>query len=189
MIYIFMANGTEEIEALIPLDVWRRAGLDVKTVSINQDNTITSSHGVRIVCDSVFGEDDYADADLIFIPGGLPGADHLNEHEGVGAAVTAQAKAGKRLAAICAGPKVLATKGLLSGRKATCYPGCETPDAGVEYTHELVVTDGNITTGEGPGAAFSLAYEIVTLLKDAETAERLKEGMRFNHLLLTRDRV
>ena len=120
------------------------------------------------------------------LPGGMPGASNLFEHEGVCQAVKAQFEAGKKVAAICAAPAVvLAQLGVLNDKKATCYPGFEKAldAAGATYTGDLVTVDGNVTTAEGPAAAFPYAYELLTQLVDKQTSDQIAEGMRFKHLM------
>ena len=102
------------------------------------------------------------------------------------APVARQAAAGKRVAAICAAPLVLGGMGLLKGKRATCYPGCEQYMTGADYTRELFTTDGNITTGEGPAATFAYAYELLALLTDQATADQVAEGMMYKHLMATK---
>ena len=182
-VYMFLANGFEDVEALIPLDVLRRGGVDVKTVSITGTNAVETAHGVTIIADLTFDEADLGDADLLMLPGGMPGASNLNSHDGVKAALCQQAKAGKMVSAICAAPLVLGGLGLLSGRRATCYPGFEQTLTGAEYTGELCTVDGNIITGEGPAAAFPYAYQLLAMLTDETTAMGVAEGMRYVHLM------
>ena len=183
-VYVFMANGFEDVEALIPIDVLRRGGVDVITVSTTEDIIVESAHGVGIRADMMFTACDFSDADLLMLPGGMPGASNLFEHEGVCQALKLQAAAGKKIAAICASPAVvLAQLGLLDGKKATCYPGFERMLETADYTGALVTVDGNITTGEGPAAAFPYAYTILADLTDQATADQIAEGMRFKHLM------
>ena len=163
-VYVFLADGFEDVEALIPIDVLRRGGVDVTTVSIS----------------------DFSDADLLFLPGGMPGATNLFDHKGVCKAIVDQHAAGKKVAAICASPAViLAPLGILEGKRATCYPGMEgpLPENGATYTGDLVTVDGNVTTGEGPAAAFPFAYELLSQLVNQQTADQIAEGMRFKHLM------
>ncbi len=182
-VYQFMADGFEDIEALIPVDVLRRGGVDIKTVSIYDQLLVTSAHGVEIVTDLCFDEADLSDADLLMLPGGMPGATNLNKHEGVKAALLKQNAAGKMISAICAAPLVLGGLGLLKGKRATCYPGFEQTMEDAQYTAELFTVDGNIITGEGPAAAFPYAYSLLALLTNQETANEVAEGMRFVHLM------
>lgn len=183
-VYEFLATGFEDIEALIPLDIMRRAGVDFKTVSITGDLYVESAHGVSIKADMLIEDADLGDADLIMLPGGLPGATNLNAHNGVKKAVVEQNARGKMIGAICAAPMVLGGIGLLQGRRATCYPGFEKYLEGAEYTHELCTVDGNITTGEGPAAALPYAYTLLAALTDKHTADQVAEGMMYKHLML-----
>ncbi len=185
-VYVFLADGFEDVEALIPVDVLRRGGVEVVTVSTTDFPLVESAHGVNIEADLQFEQCDFADADLLMLPGGMPGASNLYAHEGVCKAVCDQIAAGKKVSAICAAPAVvLAQLGLLEGKKATCYPGFERTlkDAGATYTADLVTVDGNITTGEGPAAAFPYAYELLTQLVSKEVSDQIAEGMRFKHLM------
>ena len=168
-VYVFLADGFEDVEALIPIDVLRRGGVEVVTVSTTEFPLVESAHGVAIEADIQFEQSDYEDADLLMLPGGMPGASNLYDHEGVCKAVCAQAAAGKKVSAICAAPAVvLAPLGLLEGKRAT---------------GDLVTVDGNITTAEGPAAAFPYAYELLTQLVDKKTSDQIAEGMRFKHLM------
>ena len=183
-VYVFLADGFEDVEALIPVDVWRRGGLDVTTVSIMDDYVVETAHGVRIMADTIIEDVDLSDADLLFLPGGMPGASNLYDNKAVCKAVVDQAAAGKKVAAICASPAVvLAPLGILDGKRATCYPGFEQALTEATYTADLVTVDGNVTTGEGPAAAFPFAYELLAQLKDKDTADQIAEGMRFKHLM------
>ncbi len=183
-VYVFLADGFEDVEALIPVDVFRRGGLDVTTVSISDFPLVRSAHGVNIETDIMFEQGDFSDADLVFLPGGMPGATNLFEHKGVCKVVVDQFAAGKKIAAICAAPAVvLGQLGLLEGKKATCYPGFEDMLDGAQYTADLVTVDGNVTTGEGPAAAFPFAYELLGQLADKNTADQIAEGMRYKHLM------
>jgi 4-methyl-5(b-hydroxyethyl)-thiazole monophosphate biosynthesis len=185
-VYVFLAEGFEDVEALIPIDVLRRGGVNVTTVSISEFPLVQSAHGVNIEADILFEQGDFADADLMMLPGGMPGASNLFQHSGVQETVMAQFAAGKKVSAICAAPAVvLAPLGILNGKKATCYPGFEKAlaEAGATYTGDLVTVDGNVTTAEGPAAAFPYAYELLTQLVDKQTSDQIAEGMRFKHLM------
>lgn len=185
-VYVFLAEGFEDVEALIPIDVLRRGGVDVTTVSISEFPLVESAHGVNIEADILFEQSDFKDADLLMLPGGMPGASNLMAHEGVRETVKAHFAAGKKVSAICAAPGVvLAPLGILNGKKATCYPGFDKALAenGATYTGALVTVDGNVTTAEGPAAAFPYAYELLTQLADQQTSDQIAEGMRFKHLM------
>lgn len=184
-VYVFLANGFEDVEALIPVDVLRRGGVEVVTVSVVEDSQVVeSAHGVQIVADTMFEDCDFGDADLLMLPGGMPGASNLYDHEGVRQAVLNQVKTGKKISAICAAPAVvLAQLGVLDGKQATCYPGFERLLTKTQYTGDLVTIDGNITTAEGPAAAFPYAYELLSQLVNKEVSDQIAEGMRFKHLM------
>ena len=176
-IFVFLAEGFEEIEALTPVDVLRRAGLNVQTVSVMEEQVVAGAHGVPVLADKMFAEINPEDAEMILLPGGLPGATNLDAHEGLSQLILDFAEADKPLAAICAAPLVLGNRGLLQGKKATCYPGFETYLQGAEYTAALVEKDGNIITGKGPGAAMEFAFAIVEKYCGMDKVNELKQGM------------
>jgi 4-methyl-5(b-hydroxyethyl)-thiazole monophosphate biosynthesis len=176
-IFVFLADGFEEIEALTPVDVLRRAGLSVKTVSIMDAQTVTGAHHVPVLADMMFADVNSEDAEMILLPGGMPGATNLDAHEGLAKMILEFAKAKKSLAAICAAPLVFGKRGLLEGKKATCYPGFETYLQGAEYTAALVEKDDNIITGKGPGAAMEFAFAIVEKYCGIDKVNELKQGM------------
>ena len=181
--YEFIANGTEEIEALTVVDVLRRAGVDIKTVSINDTEEVVMSHGTKMTCDLAFADADLSDADMLLLPGGLPGAYNLNDHEGLREALVKHAKAGKKYGAICAAPLVLGGLGLLEGKKATCYPGFEDQMIGATYTADVYTVDGNVITGCGPAATLPYSYAILEMFGLNQEADALREGMMFNRLM------
>lgn len=170
----FISDGTEEVECLTIIDILRRAGIEAPLISISDRRKITSSHGIIIEADSCFDEYDLGDADMLFIPGGLPGTTHMSDHEGLAELIRSYAAQGKRIAAVCAGPSVIGRLGLLAGHKATCFPGWEDKLIGAEYTGEEFVTDGQFTTGRGLGACVDMALELVRLLENEELALDIK---------------
>lgn len=176
-VYEFLANGFEEIEAIAPVDILRRGGVDVKTVSITASLSVETAHGITITADCHIDDVDLSDADLLILPGGMPGAKNLLDHEGVCNALVQHNEQGKLIGAICAAPMVLGQNGILNGRRATCYPGFEHLLDGAEYTAELVTVDGNITTGRGPGAAMAFGYQLLSNFVPQETVEEMKKGM------------
>ena len=183
-VFEFLAEGFEEIEALAPVDILRRGGVDVKTVSISSSEWVTSSHGVTVKADLVFGSPaDYADADLLMLPGGLPGSTNLNAHDGVRRALLDQYERGRRVAAICAAPMVFGSLGILRGKRATCSPGFEKYLDGAEYTAELVTVDGNIITGKGPAASLPYAYTLLSLFVGEDQGRQLQVGMLYAQLM------
>lgn len=178
--YVFLADGFEEIEALAPIDVMRRAGLSVTTVSVTDSLTVTGAHGIPVVADTLFSQCDYADAALLFLPGGLPGATNLQAHTGLCQLLTAKAsQPDVIISAICAAPLVLGGLGLLQGKQATCYPGFEDTMQGARYTAAKVTVDGHIFTACGPGAAWELGFTFVEHFCGADKADALRSGMQF----------
>ena len=182
-IYEFLADGFEEVEGLAPVDILRRGGVDIKTVSVTGTPWVETSHGITLKADLTIEEADLSDADMLLLPGGLPGATNLRDHEGVRKALLAQAARGGRIGAICAAPMVLGSLGLLEGRRATCYPGFEKYMTGADYTARLFTVDGNIITGEGPAATLPYSYEILRMFAGDDTVAALQEGMMYNHLM------
>lgn len=172
MIYMLLANGFEEVEALAPLDLLRRAGLEVKTVSIEETRTVCGAHGISVLTDMMPNEATEKIA-LLILPGGMPGSERLDNSPVTDAMLQRTLAAGGRLAAICAAPLVLGKRGLLKGKRAICYPGFEKYLEGAQIAKEPVVTDGNCTTAIGMGAAVAFGAELVTLMKDAETARTI----------------
>ena len=173
-IYQFMAEGFEDVEALAPVDILRRGGQEIVMVSITGSELVTSAHGVSIKVDALFEDVDLGDADLLMLPGGMPGSTNLNAHEGLRKAIVRHYEAGRRIAAICAAPMVFGSLGLLKGKRATCYPGCEEYMIGADYTKELVTIDGNIITGEGPAAAFPYGYALLEIFGGKAIADQLR---------------
>ena len=177
MVYMFLANGFEEVEALCPLDLLRRAGVSVTTVGIGGD-MITGSHGITVRAD--IPDAMYRDSkpEMVILPGGMPGSLNLDQSHTVEMALRAAHRTGAYLAAICAAPMVLGKRGYLEGKRAVCYPGFEEylNGASVE-TVKTVVRDGNVITAKGMGAAFEFGLELVRVLKDDETAESIKRSV------------
>ena len=177
MIYLFLATGFEECEALGIVDTCRRAGLEVNIVSITGELVVRSAHGVGICAATLFEENDYTNATMLALPGGIPGATNLYAYAPLRELLIEHAKAGKALAAICAAPLVLGLLGLLKGKKATCYPGFEDKLIGATPTGKMVEVDGNILTGKGPAAAYFLGYAIIEHFKGHEVAKQVADGM------------
>lgn len=179
MIYIFLAEGFEEIEALAPLDILRRAGIPVETVSITDNQVVIGSHGVIMLTDRILPALDWDDADMIVLPGGLPGSTNLDACAELREGIMKLYEAGKPLAAICAAPQVFGHLGILKGVKATCYPGVETELEGAEYTAARVQVDGQFITGNGPGAAMEFGYTIAEGYRGKEAILPLRKGMMY----------
>lgn len=183
MVYIFLANGFEEIEGLGTMDILRRGGVNVTTVSITDSNEVETSHGVTIKTDALFANVNFSDAEMLVLPGGMPGSTNLNAHEGLRQLLLDFNAKGGKIAAICAAPLVFGSLGLLAGKRATIYPDMEKMLAGATYTAELVTVDGNITTGRGPAATFPFAYNLLEQLKGVDCAEQVSKGMVFTQLI------
>lgn len=176
-VYVFTADGFEEIEGLTVVDLMRRAGAQVQMVSISDGLAVKGSHGIEIKADTFFDDVDFDQADLLVLPGGMPGTLHLGEHEGLTGLLQVFAAKGKRVAAICAAPSVLGGLGLLKGKRAVCYPGFEDKLTGARVEMEEVVTDGCITTSRGLGTAIPFALELISLLFGPEKAEEIKKSV------------
>lgn len=167
-IFVFLTTGFEEIEALGTVDILRRAGLEVQTVSLTGDKTVVASHGVAVIADILFEDAQFEKAEMLVIPGGTPA---FNNHAGLKKEIKAFYDKGEKVAAICASPMVLGGLGILNGRKATCYPGFEKYLEGATLeTGKAVIVDGNVITGRGPGLTIDFALELVEIV--AGTAKR-----------------
>lgn len=176
-VYVFLADGFEEIEGLTVVDLLRRAGAEVVTVSINGTKQICGSHKIEIGADAIFEETDFSDAELLVLPGGMPGTKYLGAHEGLTGLLRQTNEAGGGIAAICAAPSVLGDLGILKGKKATSFPGFEERLAGAEVQTCSVVTDGNVTTSRGMGTAIDFGLELVRRLFGEEKAEDLAKAI------------
>ena len=174
----YMADGLEEVECLAVVDVLRRAGIEVVMTSITDKKQVLGSHNFLIGTDAIASEIDPLDADMIFLPGGMPGTKYLTESAYVTKAIKDAFAAGKKLAAICAAPSVLGVNGLLEGKKATCYPGWEEKLLGATCVHDGVVTDGNITTARGLGYAIALGLELIKILDSEEKSLQIKASIQ-----------
>lgn len=181
LVYIFLAEGFEEIEALTPVDMLRRAGVETRTVSITEENKVTGSHGITVETDLVWSQADFDEATVLVLPGGLPGTTHLGEC----APLVEQLKAfaasqEKKVAAICAAPSVLGLNGILEGRKAICFPGWEDKLLGAEVqAGARAVVDGNVITSRGMGTSLDFSLALITELVNQETAEKLAATVQY----------
>ena len=175
MVYVLLGTGFEEIEALTPVDLLRRAGVPVKTVGLN-GKTVFGGHAIGVACDLTIEELDVADAEMIVLPGGLGGVASIRACDRALEAVKAVHGNGKYVAAICAGPTVLADLGLLTGRKATCYPG-QIPNMrdALVVENAACVTDGKIITGTSAGTATAFALALIEALKGPDAAKAIAD--------------
>lgn len=176
-VYVFFADGFEEIEAFTSVDVMRRAGLNVEMVTVTPDEIVTGAHDVPVLCDKNVVNCDFFDAELILLPGGMPGASTLEKCGELRNLLLRFAQEQKPIAAICAAPMVLGKLGLLKGKKATCYPGFDKYLEGAEYTGNMVEVVDNFILGKGPGAAPAFAFAILEKYAGAEKALEVKKGM------------
>ncbi len=181
-VYAFLAEGSEEVELLAVTDVLIRGGQDVTLVSVTGKKDVVTAHKVKLQADLEFSEADFSDADLLFLPGGMPGTKNLEAHEGLGAVLKMAYEKNTRIAAICAAPSVLGKLGLLEGKKATCFPGFEGELKGAKYVSQGVVTDGTITTARGLGYALDLGIELLKYLASEEEARKIKGAIQYDQI-------
>ena len=173
-----LAQGCEELEAITIIDLLRRAGIEVISAGLDAEN-ITASRGVKLIPDTDLESALKDDYDMIVLPGGLPGADHLGNDDRLKSALKKMANGDKYIAAICAAPKVLANAGLLTGKTATCYPGfLDDPGlSGITLSDEAVVKDGKVITSRGPGTAMDFALELIEVLSGRATRDTVEAAL------------
>lgn len=177
--YIFLANGFEEIEGLTVVDLLRRADLDIKMVSVEDSLNVTGSHNITVKADCLFKKADLDKADMLILPGGMPGTVNLLHHSELLQKIKEFHKDKKYVAAICAAPSVLGACGLLTGKNACCYPGFEEKLLGATIHYEPVIQDGNVITGRGMGVANDFALKLIEVLAGSECAEKVKESVLY----------
>lgn len=177
---VILADGFEEIEAIVPIDILRRAQIEVIVAGLS-NKLVTGSHGIRVSADILLDEFK-VDIDALILPGGSPGAENLAKSSKVASLIHRMFKAGKLIGAICASPAlVLEPTGILKGKKATCYPGMETlfsPE--VRFSKDSVAREANLITSRGPGTALAFSLAVVEALTDKNTAEAIKERILVN---------
>lgn len=181
-VYVFLADGFEEVEGLTVVDLLRRAGEEVDMVSIMGRKQVTGSHHIQVEADTIFEDTGFAQGDLLVLPGGMPGTIHLGEHEGLCRLLGEWNREGKKIAAICAAPSVLGNLGILEGKEAVCYPGFEEKLTGAKIGNGKVVVDGNITTSRGVGTAIAFAAALIEQLESREKAEEIKKSIIYGHI-------
>lgn len=178
--FIFLADGFEEVEAMTSVDVMRRAGMPVTTVSMNPSLEVVGAHGVTVLADTLWDDNDYSAAEWLVLPGGIPGAPNLAAHEGLRDLLLSQDDREGHIGAICASPAVvLGPLGLLQNRHAVCYPGLENTVEGVDWQTSPVAVDGHIVTGNGPAAAAQFALAMVSESLGKAKADEVAAGMLF----------
>ena len=180
MNYLFLADGFETVEALTTVDMMRRAALPLTTVSIGAGAGVISSHRVKVEADTTFDKVDFSDAEMLILPGGMPGSNNLRADERLCALLKDHASKGGDVAAICAAPFILGELGILEGKKATCYPGFEERLAGATVTEDPVACDGNCITSRGMGTAIEFGAAIVEKLADKATADHIKKSIIYS---------
>ncbi len=179
MVYVFLADGFEEMEAVAPIDILRRINIPVTTVGVT-GKTVTGSHGIQITADIVIEEGDFSDLSALVLPGGMPGTTNLGENKTLCDLIIKSQREGKLLAALCAAPSVYGKLGILKGREFTCYPGFEKGIDGIYKNLPLVISKGNpaVITAWGPGAAYRFGFALAEFItKDKSTVEALKSSM------------
>lgn len=178
MVYILLGNGFEEAEALITCDVLRRGGLQVSLVSVTESIAVTGAHGIVVRADDTADELEAAESDTLIVPGGMGGVSSIRSSASAQRLILSAANAGAFLAAICAGPAVFASLGLLGGKRITCFPGCEQLMSGARCdVSKSVILDGQLLTGRAPGAAFEFALAILEFLTDKRTAASVRSDL------------
>lgn len=177
MVYMFLAEGFEEIEALCPLDLLRRAGVEVKTVAVGKDKTVAGAHNILVVADMCESEFSDVHPEMVILPGGMPGTLNLDASEVVHKAIDSAVCNNAYIAAICAAPSILGKKGLLCGKEAICYPGFEHKLDGAVISKNRVVVDGNIITAAGMGVALEFGLVLVSLVCNKDKSDELRKGV------------
>lgn len=172
-IIIFMANGTEEVEALTVVDMVRRAGISIQIATTDGSEYITGSHNITVKADCTFNNINWEEVKMIVLPGGMPGTNRLMDCDKLCEKLKEFNSEGKMLAAVCAAPSILGANGILEGKMATCYPGYEEKLLGAEYICEPVVKDGNVITSRGLGTTIKFAAQIIECFKGKDSADAL----------------
>lgn len=179
-VFVFLIDGFEPAEAIVPIDFMRRAKFDVTVVSLMGRKQVEGSQGVTVVADVLFDDvkDQFGQADLLFLPGGPLTLNYLN-YDSLKDVIMAHYKAGKKLAAICAAPMVFGRYGILKGEKATCYPGFEKDLEGAEFLHQSVVVSGQFITAAGAGAAIYFGFKLVEELSDKRVSDLIRSSVNY----------
>ena len=179
MIYVFLANGFEEVEALTPVDILRRCELEVCTVGVGGSQVVQGSHGIVVAADAEDSDIKIGDeTDMIILPGGMPGTLNLEKSPYVQKAIDFCVENDKYVAAICAAPSILGHKGLLKGKTATCFPGFENELLEADVSGELVCVDGKIITAKGAGAAMKFALKLAEITAGEKLAKKTEAALQ-----------
>jgi 4-methyl-5(b-hydroxyethyl)-thiazole monophosphate biosynthesis len=177
MVYVFLADGFEEMEAIAPVDILRRLNIPVTTVGVT-GKAVRGSHAVTMTADVTIDEADFSDLSVLVLPGGMPGTTNLGNNKTLCDLIVKNHNEGKLLAALCAAPSVFGKLGVLDNRDFTCYPGFEQELTDAIVCADGVVADGNIITASGAGVAVDFALELVRYLVSAETADAIRGGIQ-----------
>ena len=178
---VFLADGFEEIEGLTVVDVLRRGGVEVVTVSIKEEKAVTGRSGITVMADQTFGQMDFTSADLLVLPGGMPGTTNLRDYAPLTELLRKFYQEKKWLGAICAAPMVFGGLGFLEGRKATIYPGMEGELRGAKPVTDRVAVDGHVVTSRGMGTAIAFSLMLLEKLAGAEKAEEIRKSIVYGH--------
>ncbi|MBP8782810.1 MAG: DJ-1/PfpI family protein [Paludibacter sp.] len=176
-ICVFLAEGFEEIEAVAPIDIFRRAAIEVLTVSVTGHKVVTGAHAIPVLADVLFEDAAFAADDFLFLPGGLPGTTNLGNHDGLRELILEKYAQGGNLAAICAAPSILGKMNILNGKEAICYPGFENALKGAHLSENKIVQAGNVFTAKAAGVAIEFALRIVESVKGADVSKSIREGI------------
>ena len=179
MVYVMLADGFEEIEALAVVDILRRGDAEVKTVSVYEQDKIIGAHEIAVVPDIAFSQID-KDADMIVLPGGIPGTPNLQAHGPLAEFLRESNTKGIFIAAICAAPMIIGEMDFLQGKTATCYPSFEKHLKGAACSTQKVCVDGNIITSRGAGTAHEFAFVLLSLLKEKDKADEIRRAMLYD---------
>lgn len=175
---LFLAKGFEEIEALTPVDILRRGGVEVKIMTIEEDIALVEgAHGISIEADMFYDRETVLNADMLILPGGGAGTENLDNHKDIGSILIDFNNKGKYIAAICAAPSILGKRGILNGKKAICYSGFEKFLEGAVITNKSVVRDGNIITSKSMGTSMEFAFTLLEILKGEKTVLSVKKSL------------
>jgi protein deglycase len=177
MVYLHLAKGFEEIEAITVADILRRGGVFIQMVSMEPHLEVTGAHNITVKADLLFEEADYESCEMMVFPGGMPGTTNLLGHRELMETMVRFAFSGKKVAAICAAPMLFGQTGLVAGKRATIFPGMEDKLTGATVSSDKVVIDENIVTSQGPGTAMDFALALVGILKGEIIQEKLKGGL------------
>lgn len=178
-VFVFLATGFEEVEAISIIDILRRGEIEVETISITDEKLVIGAHGIKIEADSIFNDVDFGLGEMIILPGGMPGTTNLLNFSPLLDLINDYNSLGKKIAAICAAPMILGKMGLLKGKNATCYPGFEQYLEDAIVSESNIVVDSNIITSRGPATAPIFASKILEILSGIEKSDEIAKGMLY----------